>query len=197
MAGAQCWRCPLRGKRPVPPEGPHDPELVVVGEGPGANEEKAGRPFIGPSGIALDDILRKAGVKRERIWITNAVLCRADTPGVQGSKRYDFKTFLAYLRKENAAAKAGERARAKVERRKPDYSQVLEHSSPLECCGTRLWSELMHFEQVAVQRGDVNGLVVVPVGNFAALAVTGKQGIMKLRGSPLQPSSAAVVKLPQ
>ncbi len=183
-AGALCLVCPLRGRKVVPPEGPPDPELAFVGEGPGGQEEKRGRPFVGPSGLLLNELLRKAGVSRDRIWISNAVLCRADTPGVQGPKRFDFKTYLAYIRGLNKTAKAKERERAKAEGRKP--APVFEIPSPLDCCRPRLAAELKYFDQVAHARGDKHGLVVIPMGNYAALSITGKQKIMKLRGSPLE-----------
>lgn len=189
-AGALCSRCPLRGKKVVPPHGPLDPDIVVVGEGPGMQEERQQKPFVGPSGGLLNGILQQAGFERSRVWTTNALLCRADTPGVSGSRRYDLNTFMAYIRSENAKAKKSERVRAKMEKRKPNLAAVPQHSSPLECCAPRLWNELNYFEQVARMRGDLNGLVVVPVGNYAALAVTGKKGILKLRGSPMAPVSS-------
>lgn len=174
-AGALCQRCPLYGSKVVPPVGSPDADFVIVGEGPGANEERRGLPFIGPSGVMLDDILSKAGTDRKRAFITNALLCRADTPGVSGSKRYDLKTYLAWLRAENKRLrKQGETP----------------HQSPLECCKPRLWRELQWFEAKARERGQPNGALVIPVGNFAAWAVVGKLGIMKLRGSPIQIEAA-------
>lgn len=168
--GALCDQCPLAGSRVVPPKGPEDAPFVIVGEAPGAQEERRGEPFIGPSGIMLEDILKRVGVNKKRVFLTNALLCRSDTPGVSGAKRYDLKTYLAWLRKENnARRKKGETA----------------HLSPLECCKPRLWAELEWFEARARERGQPNGALVIPVGNFAAWAVTGKLGIMKLRGSPM------------
>lgn len=175
-AGAHCEVCPLNGCRVVPPKGPPDADFVVVGEGPGMNEERRGEPFIGPSGVMLTDILEKVGVNRRRVFLTNALLCRADTPGVSGSKRYDLKTYLAWLRKENQAR----RKKARKEKTLPDLLH-----NPLECCKPRLWRELQWFENRAKALGQPNGALVVPVGNFAAWAVVGKLGIMKLRGSPI------------
>ncbi len=53
-----------------------DAELLFVGEGPGANEDKEGEPFVGRSGSVLDEALADAGVSRETVRITNCVRCR-------------------------------------------------------------------------------------------------------------------------
>jgi DNA polymerase len=49
---------------------------MFIGEGPGANEDKQGRPFVGASGKFLDELLAQAGVTRADVWITNIVKCR-------------------------------------------------------------------------------------------------------------------------
>lgn len=58
-------------------EGNVDSPLVLVGEGPGENEDKTGRPFVGRAGQLLEKALEEAGIKRETIYITNIVKCRA------------------------------------------------------------------------------------------------------------------------
>jgi uracil-DNA glycosylase family 4 len=72
--------CPLRG-RPVVPPTPALAKLrlVIVGEGPGRNEEKLGAPFVGLSGKLLDTQLREHQVPRGACHITNAALCRGET----------------------------------------------------------------------------------------------------------------------
>ncbi len=47
--------------------------LVVVGEQPGDEEDRAGKPFVGPAGRMLDDLMREAGIGRRRVYVTNAV----------------------------------------------------------------------------------------------------------------------------
>lgn len=175
-AGANCDACPLRSKRFVPPEGPTSAELVLVGEGPGQHEEMKRRPFIGPSGMLLNDILKEIGVDRSRVWITNTILCRAEVPEIKGSKRYNLDSYMAWLRAENA-----KRRKRAAERR--ETPQLL--ASPFDCCRQRLLREVQWHEQQATTRGDVNGAVVMPLGNYALRALTGKTGIMKWRGSPL------------
>lgn len=74
-----CTRCPRlveSRSRIVNGVGPADAELVFVGEGPGANEDEEGEPFVGRSGDVLDDALRDAGIARADVRITNCVRCR-------------------------------------------------------------------------------------------------------------------------
>ena len=74
-----CARCPRlveSRSRIVNGVGPADAELVFVGEGPGANEDEEGEPFVGRSGDVLDDALRDAGIDRADVRITNCVRCR-------------------------------------------------------------------------------------------------------------------------
>jgi len=74
-----CTACPLSERRTNVVFGEGDPKspLVLVGEGPGENEDKQGRPFIGRAGQLLDRALVDAGLTREMVYITNTVKCRA------------------------------------------------------------------------------------------------------------------------
>jgi len=56
--------------------GPADADLLFVGEGPGANEDEQGEPFVGRSGDVLDETLREVGLDRGDVRITNCVRCR-------------------------------------------------------------------------------------------------------------------------
>ena len=74
-----CERCPAlvdSRSQIVEGVGPVDADLVVVGEGPGANEDEAGEPFVGRSGDVLDEAFRDAGLARGDVRITNCVRCR-------------------------------------------------------------------------------------------------------------------------
>jgi uracil-DNA glycosylase len=74
----QCPMCPWKGvkKQTVLPEGNIHSEIVIIGRNPGYQEDKVGRPFIGPGGKALDIFLTHAGIGREKIWITNTAKCQ-------------------------------------------------------------------------------------------------------------------------
>lgn len=74
-----CTRCPeLVDSRSqiVNGVGPEEADLLFVGEGPGATEDKKGEPFVGRSGSVLDEALENAGVRRADVRITNCVRCR-------------------------------------------------------------------------------------------------------------------------
>lgn len=73
-----CTLCELHRSRTeaVPGEGPTHAEIMFIGEGPGASEDKQGRPFVGASGRFLDQLLEQAGVTRTDVFITNVVKCR-------------------------------------------------------------------------------------------------------------------------
>lgn len=73
-----CTRCRLCDGRThaVPGEGSHSPQIVFVGEGPGAEEDRLGRPFVGRSGRFLDGMIESVGLRREDVFITNVVKCR-------------------------------------------------------------------------------------------------------------------------
>ena len=73
-----CTRCELHGSRTeaVPGEGPTHAEIMFIGEGPGASEDKQGRPFVGASGKFLDRLLEQASLTRTEVFITNVVKCR-------------------------------------------------------------------------------------------------------------------------
>jgi uracil-DNA glycosylase len=72
---ASCQACDLYklGTQTVFGEGPTDADLMLMGEVPGDQEDKAGHPFVGPAGKILDRALGEAGIARDRVYVTNAV----------------------------------------------------------------------------------------------------------------------------
>jgi uracil-DNA glycosylase len=73
-----CTRCRLHEGRTkaVPGEGHPSTEVVFVGEGPGFNEDRQGRPFVGAAGSFLGELLDSIGWSRDEVFITNIVKCR-------------------------------------------------------------------------------------------------------------------------
>jgi uracil-DNA glycosylase len=73
-----CGRCGLAGSRRqvVFGEGRTDAEVMVVGEAPGAEEDRSGRPFVGRAGKLLDQLLLSAGFEREQVYVCNVLKCR-------------------------------------------------------------------------------------------------------------------------
>ena len=74
-AAMKCRGCELwtRGTQTVFGEGPARARVIIVGEQPGDQEDKAGHPFVGPSGRLLDRALEEAGIDRDDVYVTNAV----------------------------------------------------------------------------------------------------------------------------
>ncbi len=72
-----CKKCPLwkTRKNTVPGEGPANAKIMVVGQAPGDNEDKTGRPFIGRAGKFLNQLLEISGVQREKVFITSPIKC--------------------------------------------------------------------------------------------------------------------------
>jgi DNA polymerase len=72
-----CTLCPLHKSRTiaVPGEGPGTASIMFIGESPGEEEDRQGRPFAGRSGKVLDDALQSAGLNRQAVFITNVVKC--------------------------------------------------------------------------------------------------------------------------
>ena len=73
-----CTDCPLHGSRTnaVPGEGPANAEILFIGEGPGFHEDRQGRPFVGPAGNFLEELLQSIGMSRDQVYIANMVKCR-------------------------------------------------------------------------------------------------------------------------
>ena len=78
QSASTCPACDLAQTRTkvVFGDGNADSPLMLIGEGPGANEDATGLPFVGRAGTLLDECLREAGMLRRHIYLTNVVKCR-------------------------------------------------------------------------------------------------------------------------
>jgi DNA polymerase len=93
-----CRACPLGAGRThaVPGEGAENPLVMVVGEGPGQDEDRTGRPFVGPAGQLLDKMLASIGLRREEnCFIANVVKCRP--PGNRDPEPGELYSCASYL----------------------------------------------------------------------------------------------------
>jgi uracil-DNA glycosylase len=74
----RCPLCDLSTTRTnaVPGDGPADAEIMFIGEGPGFNEDRQGRPFVGAAGQFLDQMLASIDLDRSKVFVTNIVKCR-------------------------------------------------------------------------------------------------------------------------
>jgi len=99
-----CKKCPLYKERlenkfyPVIGEGSHQAKIVFVGEAPGLNEAKTGRPFCGVAGKILDELLQSAGINREDVYITNILKDRP--PGNRDPQPEEIKACSGYLERQ-------------------------------------------------------------------------------------------------
>ena len=93
----ECIRCKLHEHRThiVFGEGDPNAKLVFVGEGPGADEDATGRPFVGRAGQLLDKIIAAIGLKRDDVYISNIVKCRP--PGNRTPERDEVATCEQFL----------------------------------------------------------------------------------------------------
>jgi uracil-DNA glycosylase family protein len=74
-AEAACTRCPLykNAMQVVPGDGPARARIMMVGEQPGDQEDRQGKPFVGPAGRLLEQAMRESGLDRTTVFLTNAV----------------------------------------------------------------------------------------------------------------------------
>jgi DNA polymerase len=96
----QCTKCDLANSRKnaVPGEGPANASLMFIGEGPGFYENEQGRPFVGQAGKFLDELLESAGLKREKVYITNVVKCRP--PGNRDPQDTELAACATFLERQ-------------------------------------------------------------------------------------------------
>ncbi len=98
-----CTRCPLhRGRtNAVPGEGNPRSDVLLVGEAPGAREDATGRPFVGPAGQLLNELLQSIGWQREDVFIANVVKCRP--PGNRDPEPDEVDACRGYLERQELA----------------------------------------------------------------------------------------------
>lgn len=82
-------------KNPVFGEGNINAKLMIIGEGPGRQEDLSGRPFVGDSGTLLTAMLRACEIKREDVFITNMVKCRC--PNNRNPEKQEIDNCRKYL----------------------------------------------------------------------------------------------------
>lgn len=97
-----CTRCPLSEGRTHVVVGAGDPDagLMLVGEAPGANEDRTGLPFVGQAGTLLDGLLEGIGMSREQVFIANVLKCRP--PGNRDPRPDEIDACRGYLEEQVA-----------------------------------------------------------------------------------------------
>lgn len=143
----QCRACALADTRKnvVFGMGNTEAEVLFIGEGPGANEDEQGLPFVGAAGKLLDDMLEMIGLARESVYITNIVKCRP--PRNRDPLNTEKDACIGYLRRQVAFMRPkiivclGRIAA--MELIKPDFKITQEHGQFMEKSGV-LMTALYH-----------------------------------------------------
>lgn len=143
----QCRACALADTRKnvVFGMGNMEAEVLFIGEGPGANEDEQGLPFVGAAGKLLDDMLEMIGLARESVYITNIVKCRP--PRNRDPLNTEKDACIGYLRRQVALMRPkiivclGRIAA--MELIKPDFKITQEHGQFMEKSGV-LMTALYH-----------------------------------------------------
>jgi uracil-DNA glycosylase family 4 len=96
----KCQKCGLGSLRTnaVPGEGKPNARILFVGEGPGADEDAQGRPFVGRAGQLLDKIINAMGLKRDEVFIANIIKCRP--PGNRDPRPDEIVNCYPYLQRQ-------------------------------------------------------------------------------------------------
>ncbi|MBS6309667.1 MAG: uracil-DNA glycosylase [Firmicutes bacterium] len=138
----RCRACALSATRKnvVFGVGNTEAEVLFIGEGPGANEDEQGLPFVGAAGKLLDDMLAMIGLKREAVYITNIVKCRP--PQNRDPLNTEKDACIGYLRRQVAMMRPkiivclGRIAAAELI--KPDFKITQEHGQFFEKRGVQM-----------------------------------------------------------
>ena len=141
-----CQKCGLAETRTnvVFGEGARDAEVRFIGEGPGEQEDRTGRPFVGRAGQLLDDMLAMIDLKREKVFIGNMVKCRP--PQNRDPLNIEQEACIGYLRNQVALLKPkiivclGRIAAMKLI--KEDFKITREHGQWIEKAG--VWMMAMY-----------------------------------------------------
>ena len=141
-----CQKCGLAETRTnvVFGEGARDAEVMFIGEGPGEQEDRPGRPFVGRAGQLLDDMLAMIDLKREKVFIGNMVKCRP--PQNRDPLNIEQEACIGYLRNQVALLKPkiivclGRIAAMKLI--KEDFKITREHGQWIEKAG--VWMMAMY-----------------------------------------------------
>jgi DNA polymerase I-like protein with 3'-5' exonuclease and polymerase domains/uracil-DNA glycosylase len=180
--GAKCDVCPLGGCKVVPPEYGHGLTLdvlrsgkaiAIIGEAPGDEEERVGRPFVGKSGEELDRTMHLAGLRRKDVMINSVLLCKPP----KGRLR-DLLTLIAKENKQkDKEYKEACKAAELMGYNKP---AAPEHKlSPIDCCKPRFMAEIADFSQFITLGGTATHAITGT--NASIMAIRG--GIMEMEGT--------------
>jgi uracil-DNA glycosylase family 4 len=183
-----CTRCPLfAGRtRTVPGEGNPISDVLLVGEGPGAREDATGRPFVGPAGQLLDELLRSIGWAREHVFIANVVKCRP--PANRDPEPEEIAACRPYLdRQEDALDPAVivTLGRHSLRRYLPD-ARIGEVHGRLRRSGSRFVYPMYH-PAAALHQSSLRETLFADIRGLPAALLAARQAIEAERTESVQP----------
>lgn len=156
-----CRKCPLwqGATQAVPGEGPLDAKVMLVGQNPGAEEDKTGRPFVGKAGKFLNKTLAENRINREELFITNIV--KHMTPGNRKPSADEITACLPHLLEQISIIKPkiivllGEAAKETPRIEGIKYVEIIHPSAAMRFTGMRenfrkqIAELAMHLQQLA------------------------------------------------
>ena len=197
---SRCTRCPLHAgrTRTVPGEGNPISDVLLVGEGPGQREDATGRPFVGPAGQLLDELLGSIGWAREHVFIANVVKCRP--PGNRDPEPEEIAACRPYLDRQEAAldpAVIVTLGRHSLRRYLPD-ARIGEVHGRLRRSGSRFVYPMYHpaaaLHQSSLREtlfADVRGLPAALLAARQAIEAERTESVQSAPAEPVPPASAA------
>ncbi len=197
-----CTGCPLHAGRShaVPGEGNPLSDVLLVGEGPGARENATGRPFVGPAGQLLDELLQSIGWARADVFISNVVKCRP--PANRDPEPAEIAACARYLDRQEAAldpAVIVTLGRHSLHRYLPDARIGAVHGR-LHGAGGRFVFPMYH-PAAALHQSSLRETLFNDIRGLPAALLTAREAIEAERAEPLptaapdpaQPAPAAEV----
>ncbi|MBF6604388.1 MAG: uracil-DNA glycosylase [Chloroflexi bacterium] len=200
-----CTRCRLHeGRtRAVPGEGHPSTEVVFVGEGPGANEDREGRPFVGRAGDLLVKLLATIGWRRDEVFITNVVKCRP--PENRDPEPDEIAACLPYLQRQleildpalivtlGRHSLGRFRPGARIGQTHGTSAPVDPASGARDALGYALYHPAAALRSTDVERQTFDDVAGIPGALLAARARRDEEGArIAAASAPSAPSAAAV-----
>ena len=166
--GALCDVCPLKGNVPVPAESNPGATICMVGEAPGADEVREGRPFVGAGGQELQRALNTARLQRRDMHLTNVMLCQPP--------KNELDNLLSKVSADN------KERHKRNQQKKKQYDVLVRHQpwleaplyeplvpTPVECCSPRLKNEVQRFTNFITLGGTAAKVIMGTTMNILSL----------------------------
>ena len=193
---ANCHDCDLAQTRTnaVPGVGPENAEVVFVGEGPGYHEDQQGKPFVGPAGQFLNDLIGVAGMERERVFICNVVKCRPPNnrdplPGEVAACRKYLDRQIAIIQPKVVVTLG----RYSLQHFLPGHTISRIHGKPMLREGQPIFP--MYHPAAALHQGSLRSVIIEDMKKLPA--VLAKARAIRAEPAPTPPTPSAPPLQPQ